>query len=218
MGIVLKNVNITGGKLNGVVEVASGGAAPIGATLMKTGQTISYRTGDDGDIEAGRATDFFTLAENNPFGNTNRFTDEFGTQVYANDIVIDWSTYNGSDVLGYKITEYSVTSWNQAIDNTLSTSIGSFTTGWRLTNVYELENICWWGSTSQLNHSSSGNPSPFILGGTWEAWTSNTYLGSTSSSMTRTHFGTRLSRPKTSTAPTKAWACRTFTVTGTTLT
>ena len=74
MGIVLKNVNITGGKLSSTVDVTV--AAPAGATLMKTGQTTSYRTGDDGDLEAGRATDFFTLASNNPFGNTNRFTDE----------------------------------------------------------------------------------------------------------------------------------------------
>jgi hypothetical protein len=200
-----------------IIQLQSSSPAPIGATLMKTGQTVSYRTGDDGDIQAGRETDFFTLPSNNPFGNTNRFTDELGTQVYTNDIVIDWSTYNGSDVLGYKITEYSVTSWNQAIDDCLATSISIFTSNWHLTNVYELENICWWGSTSQLNHSSSGSPSPFVLGGTWEAWTSNTYFGATSQSITRTHFGTRISRAKTSTAPTKAWACRNFTVTGTTL-
>ena len=45
------------------------------ATLMKTGQTTSFRTGDDGDLEAGRNVSFTVLAENNPFGNTNRFTD-----------------------------------------------------------------------------------------------------------------------------------------------
>jgi hypothetical protein len=50
------------------------------AQLMKTGQTTSYRTGDDGDLEAGRNVSFTTLAENNPFGNTNRFTDEIGGQ------------------------------------------------------------------------------------------------------------------------------------------
>ena len=48
----------------------------------------------NGDLEAGRATDFFTLATNNPFGNTNRFTDELGGSTYANNIVIDWSTYD----------------------------------------------------------------------------------------------------------------------------
>jgi hypothetical protein len=44
------------------IEVPAATPAPVGATLMKTGQTTSYRTGDDGDLEAGRATDFFTLA------------------------------------------------------------------------------------------------------------------------------------------------------------
>jgi len=66
---------------------------PIGATLMKTGQTTSYRTGDDGDLEAGRETNFTTLRRRNPFANLNRFTDELGGQTYTNNIVIDWSTY-----------------------------------------------------------------------------------------------------------------------------
>ena len=94
---------------------------PVGADLMKTGQTTSYRTGDDGDIEAGRDVDFFTLASNNPFGNTNRFTDELGGATYTNNIVIDWSTYNGTNVLGYYrrlvssggVFDYI---WNDAID------------------------------------------------------------------------------------------------------
>jgi len=58
------------------------------AKLMKTGQTISYATNDDGDLEAGRNTSFTVLAENNPFGNTNRFTSELGTQTYTNNIVL----------------------------------------------------------------------------------------------------------------------------------
>jgi hypothetical protein len=85
------------------IDVPDSNPAPVGATLMKTGQTTSYRTGDDGDLEEGRATDFFTLATNNPFGNTNRFTDELGGSTYTNNIVIDWSTYDniGGTVLGY---------------------------------------------------------------------------------------------------------------------
>jgi hypothetical protein len=69
------------------------------AKLMKTGQTTSYRTGDDGNIQAGRATSFSVLAENNPFGNTNRFTDELGGQTYTNNIMIDWSTFDGKEYL-----------------------------------------------------------------------------------------------------------------------
>jgi hypothetical protein len=75
------------------------------AKLMKTGQTTSYRTGDDGDLEVGRNVDFFTLAENNPFGTTDRFTDELGGSTYTNNIVIDWSTYDGSTVLGWRRTQ-----------------------------------------------------------------------------------------------------------------
>ena len=116
---------------------------PVGATLMKTGQTTSYRTGDDGDIEAGRATSFSVLASNNPFGNTDRFTDELGTQNYVKNIVIDWSTYNGTNVLGYKrtATTTSTGGWNNAIDTCLAISISPFTSGWRLANLNEWTNI-----------------------------------------------------------------------------
>jgi hypothetical protein len=96
------------------------------ATLMKTGQTTSYRTGDDGDIEAGRDTDFFTL-DSAPLHNNgaatinttiNRFTDELGGQTYANDIVLDWSTWNGSTLLGYsRVNIATGNNWEQAIDN-----------------------------------------------------------------------------------------------------
>ena len=130
---------------------ASGGsgAAPIGADLMKTNQTVSYRTGDDGDLEKGRATDFLTLASANPFGTTERFTDELGGQTYTNQIIIDWSTYNGTTVLGYGDSAFSGTTWDVAIDSALSTSIGTYTSGWRLPNINEL----W----SLINMGVSGN-------------------------------------------------------------
>lgn len=117
------------------------------ATLMKTGQTTSYRTGDDGDLEAGRATDFLTL-DSAPLHNdgtatlnttTARFTDTLGGSTYANDIVLDWSTWNGSTLLGF--TRNFVTSsvnWNSSIDACLAYSVGSFVSGWRMPNVREL--------------------------------------------------------------------------------
>jgi hypothetical protein len=129
-----------------------GGGGSVGATLMKTGQTVSYRTGDDGDIEAGRATDFLTLASNNPFGNTNRFTDELGGQTYTNNIVIDWSTYNGTDVLGYSRVNQQAT-WDDAIDNCLAYSSGSYSSGWRLANAKEMINIYNYQSYNVLNYS-----------------------------------------------------------------
>jgi hypothetical protein len=198
---------------------ASGGGASIStATLMRTGATTSYRTGDDADTSSeGRATDFFTLAENNPFGNTDRFTDELGTQTYADDIVIDWSTYNGATVLGYYRIRgtYSDVSWNDAIDNSLLFTKGTYTTGWRLPNIKELYSLTNLGLSFPFSY--------FPLNFTGDAlfWSSTTYPASTSSAMTFRNYsaGQISNRPKTNTSPTwRAIPCRTFTVTGTTLT
>jgi hypothetical protein len=194
------------------IEVPSGGA-PVGATLMKTGQTTSYRTGDDGDLEIGRATNFFTLASNNPFGNLNRFTDELGTQTYTNDIVIDWSTYNGVNVLGYyRIRNGANVLWNQAIDDSLLFSIGTYTTGWRLPNIYELQNICNFSVAVTLNYA------PFTLGlsGSIAIWSSTTNPGSTGQAYRLQNLNVCVQGNKTGGG--HYIPCRTFTVTGTILT
>lgn len=183
---------------------------PVGADLMKTGQTTSYRTGDDGDIEAGRDVDFFTLASNNPFGNTNRFTDELGGTAYANNIVIDWSTYNGSNVLGYYRVSLGLFNWDDAIDNSLSHSIGTYTTGWRLINVKELFNIVQQGNSQLLQHT------PFNLTSV-SLWTSTRR-----DSLRVYRFGSANSDPLlatgTFTTLLNTFPVRTFTVNGTTLT
>ncbi len=194
------------------IEVPSGGA-PVGAKLMKTGQTTSYRTGDDGNLGIGRATDFFTLASNNPFGNTNRFTDELGTQLYLTNIVIDWSTYDGATVLGYYRVRNGVSVlWNQAIDDSLLVSIGIFTTGWRLPNIYELQNICNFSVPTTLNYA------PFTLGlsGSVGIWCSTTNPGSVGQAYRLLSQNVFAGANKTGGA--NYIPCRIFTVTGTTLT
>jgi hypothetical protein len=182
------------------------------ATLMKTGQTTSYRTGDDGDIEAGRATSFTVLASNNPFGNTNRFTDELGGTTYTNRIRIDWSTYNGSTVLGYyQLASPLSYTWNQAIDWALALSISTFTSGWRLPNVNEFINIMNFEIAQNFNYS------PFSVVGV------NHWSSTTSKRITTTAFNIISSsdtpifeRSKTS-ALNIIFSVRNFTVTGTTL-
>ena len=194
------------------IEVPSGGA-PVGATLMKTGQTTSYRTGDDGDLEIGRATNFFTLASNNPFGNLNRFTDELGTQTYTNNIVIDWSTYDGSTVLGYyRIKNGSNVLWNVAIDDSLLISVGTYTTGWRLPNIYELQNICNFSIPTTLNYA------PFTLGlsGSINLWCSTTNPASVGQAYRLSNLNVFAQANKTGGG--QYIPCRTFTVTGTILT
>jgi hypothetical protein len=194
------------------------GATPVGATLMKTGQTTSHRTGDDGDLEAGRATSFFVLPSNNPFGNTNRFTDELGGQTYTNNIVIDWSTYNGATVLGYRRTDNGVNiNWNDSIDGALSVSIGTFTSGWRLPNVNELNNIILYSSTNSLNYA------PLNISTAINLWTSTTNPVTTSIAYILLLNGVRIQTATKGVTTNSGFPCRyvpvrTFTVTGTTLT
>jgi hypothetical protein len=188
----------------------------VGATLMQTGQTTVYRTGDDADTRSeGRATDFFTLASNNPFGNTNRFTDELGGSTYTNNIVIDWSTYNGATVLGVYRTHLITivnTTWDTAIDDCLSLSVGTFTGGWRLWNRLEACNFMKNESAYQYSYSPlNGDP----INNSY--WNSTTYFNSTPNAYRTTNIGEILISLKSGASGTKV-AVRTFTVTGTTLT
>ena len=194
----------------------SGSEAAVGATLMKTGQTTSYRTGDDGDLEAGRATNFTTLATANPFGNTNRFTDELGGSTYTNNIVIDWSTYDGSTVLGIsRVAIATGNTWNQAVDNSLAYSVGTFTSGWRLPNMKEIFNL--------LNYANSEanllNYSPLNLSSTSRIyWSANTLSSATTSAYTFNNVGNTSTMTKVTSANMTYFPVRTFTVSGTTLT
>lgn len=179
------------------------------AQLMKTGQTTSVRTGDDGDLERGRNTSFTVLAENNPFGNTNRFTDELGTQTYTKNIVIDWSTYDGSTVLGYRRTVTTLQTWNNAVTNSLSVSIAPFTTGWRLTNRNELLNLFLLNQQNQLNYS------PFNIINLNGMWISNWFVSdSTQAYLVNPTNGLITSQVMTNTSNGNYIPCRTFTVTG----
>lgn len=192
------------------------------AKIMKTGQTTSYRTGDDGDIEAGRENSFFVLKSNNIFGNTNRFTDELGGQTYTNNIVIDWSTYDGETVLGWDRRKNGGNasvdkSWNNAIDEALAHSNSTFTSGWRLPNINEIYSLLNYSLTSALNYA------PFNIDSSATYWTSTTPNVASNSAFL--YYSTILFnsnyillQPKTATAGYRWHAVRNFTVTGTTLT
>ncbi len=188
-------------------------STPIGATLMKSGQTVSYRTGDDGDIEAGRSTSFLVLADNNPFGNTNRFTDELGGQTYTNNIMIDWSNYNGTNVLGYKRTLEALKTWNDAVTDALAISIGSYTSGWRLANMREVFNIFCFDDTLDRMTSYA----PLSISTTENVWTGNTYRMGSNAFRVDNLSCSFAAYSKTGTSA-KSFVVRTFTVTGTTLT
>ena len=194
------------------IDVPDSSPAPVGATLMRTGSLTSYRTGDDADTRnEGRATDFFTLATNNPFGNTNRFTDELGGSTYTNNIVIDWSTYDtvAGTVLGYYTGGINVNrNWNDAIDWALALSIGTFTTGWRLMNIKEAFNIAYYNQAQPFNYS----PFNMVVN---NYYTSTTDISNTSRAWYINTASQFSSLTKTITARTVA--TRTFSVSGTTL-
>ncbi|MCH9715774.1 MAG: DUF1566 domain-containing protein [Gammaproteobacteria bacterium] len=202
---------------------ASGGsgAAPAGATLMKTNQLVSYATGDDGDIQAGRAVDFFTLASNNPFGTTERFTDYLGGQAYNIGVLIDWSTYDGNTVLGYSgVTGASgYIDWATAISSANNHSEGTFTSGWRLPNLKE------WNNIFNLNIVYGFSYTPFTnnsFGGSWArrpSWLSSTSAQYTGGAYYADCFTGEVKRTsKTNASGQHAFAVRDFTVNGTTLT
>jgi hypothetical protein len=199
-----------------IKAVVTAAAASVGLKLMKTGQTTSYRTGDDGDLEAGRATSFTVLASNNPFGNTNRFTDELGGTTYTKNIVIDWSTYDGSNVLGISRAVVATgKTWNNSIDECLAFSVAPFTSGWRLPNMKEIFNLMNFGN----DQNNFLNYSPFNLSSAGRVyWSSNTVLNATTQAYVLTNIGTLNVTAKTTTVAYTYFPVRTFTVTGTTLT
>ena len=190
--------------------------APVGATLMKTGQTVSYRTGDDGDLEAGRATSFTILGSENPFNTFDRFTDVLGGFTYANNIVIDWSTYDGATVLGLSRAAIATgNTWNQAVDNCLAFSVGTFTSGWRLPNMKEIYNFVNFANNPDnfLNYSPINLVSPGRV-----YWSSNTNVAASTSAYFFNNVGMTGQTGKTSSVAFTYFPVRTFTVTGTTLT
>ena len=203
------------------VATACGPAASVGATLMKTGQLVSYATGDDGGLQSGRAVDFFTLASNNPFGTNSRFTDYLGGQSYSIGVLIDWSTYDGNTVLGYSggTGINSFITWADAITLANNHSEGTFTSGWRLPNLREFVNVCNYNLNPPLAYSVWFKSS---FGGVWARgamWTSTTTPQFTGAALrARTDQGIFDRQTKTNTSAKDGFAVRTFTVNGTILT
>lgn len=111
---------------------------PKGAEQLKTFQTTSYATGDDGNIQTGRGNTHLVLGWDNAFGNTNRFTDEFGGQTYTSGIVLDHYQDNGTSIQGYYKNVGGNSSWATNITYCNGLTVGSFS-GWRMVNVRQLE-------------------------------------------------------------------------------
>jgi len=170
-------------------------AYPTTAIPIKSGQTISYTSGDDGDLQLGRQSDFFTLAENNHFGNTDRFTDALGGQVYADGIVLDHSTFEKSTgrLLGWNRNVVNAgTTWQLAFDNRPA-SVGAFAGGWEVPSMVFL-NYTFYIPVVGRNYAPFNMPNVFNL------WSSNTFPNNTANAYLAIHNATIPWRadPKTS--------------------
>lgn len=206
-------------------SILSGGSATIvvpnpptmkGAMPTQTGQTSSYDLFDDGAVQFGRLVNFTTLPYNNGFGNTNRFTDTLGGQTYANNIVIDWSTwaFDSVEVIGYCYSPFSNftgtrnrTDWGLNAPYTCS-GFGSF----------YLINENMRNSISNLSLLSGFNGAPFnipVSGVTNRFYTSSTI--SNGNAIIQNH-NYPLSGQISPTAELRAMLYRVFTWNGTTLT
>jgi len=216
--ILLKDVSgntITPQSLAGNTITILDATSVKGLLPLKTGQTTSYATNDDGDFQRGRATDFNTIAYLNPFSNNFRFTDELGGQTFTNNIVIDWSTWDGgSSVLGFSHNENSnqtsAQSWNDWMTNSPYTC--DVFSNWYLANFVELVSVMNFSLTTGFN----GYPFNFNTNTNYRLLVSTTNPQNTSNAILKNNTTPFfISAPKAN-----SYRCilvRTFTITGTTL-
>jgi hypothetical protein len=186
--------------------------SPTGAKVQKTGLKTSFATGDDGDLQEGRNIDFFTLAKPNPFGNSNRFTALNGTQTLIDNIILDWSTYEETIVLGYYRGSITTNrTWADALTWAAGLNPAGYT-GWRLTNIKELLNLANYDfGLGALTYS------PINLV-TNSFWSSTTVSNNSAAAYTMAGGVGLVSSGNAKTSGFRTLACRNFTVTGTTLT
>jgi len=182
----------------------SGGSSvytAIGAPILKTGQVTPYQTGDDGSLQMGRGTDFFTLPigldgnqKLNPFGNSKRFTGTTGgyqaSNIYydkngvvttkdlafPNNIYMDWSTSNENTTkaLAYYLLVSPLSHTQpQLVSWATALSVGTYTSGWYPPNLREILNLVWENSNYELNYNPLNITTFSQLTGTTVYWDPN---------------------------------------------
>lgn len=134
-----------------------------------TGQVTTYANYDDGwhylngtynynsRGVRSRLVNFTTLAANNIFGNTNRFTDINGLQVYSVFYKIDHFTGYG----WYLPDTNPDCNWSTAMSDSNTATILSLT-GFRIANVNEINTIMSYTTYPVLSYSPFGITSPGI--------------------------------------------------------
>lgn len=146
-----------------------------------TGESTSYGTGSEGNllatswfefttppypetlatIDPGAGNPFITLAANNSFGNTNRFTDELGGQTYTNNLVVDHLT----GLMWYRVVQ-TAAQWATMLTNAAAASFGGYS-DWKVPPEKVMEGL--------LNYQLGANNlnyAPFSVSA--DLWTSTT--------------------------------------------
>jgi hypothetical protein len=180
--------------LNKVDIVLPASASPTyaSARLMKSGVTTSYADYDAGYYQRGRATSFYKLLANNPFGHIWRFTGTSGgyydsdtsqyklangtvstfAGAFPNSVMIDWSTSNAIGVQIWALQPLSQTSltWDNARITCNGLTVGSLSV-WYLCETVEADSLRNW----QLAGHHSWLPLNFEI----SFWSANTNPSST---------------------------------------
>lgn len=179
--------------INDTVPQVPAAATPSGIVYqfgygLASGQTVTYRTGDEGSYRAAgffeytrpsypssfaslASGDWYTLAANNIHGNTTRFTNTAGgaAATSGDRIIQDHLTGLEWWIPG---SLPSATTWNNAIDACEAATSGSLT-DWLMPNDRMLDSI------TQDNQAQPLNYSPFSISS--NLWTSTTDPNTTTS-------------------------------------
>lgn len=199
------DVNIT----DGVSPVTPDAVSLVGNTL-----TVQVPASGLTDDYSPVLVDFYTISFNNPFGTTERFTDELGGQTYTNRIMIDWLSWKvvSGTVQGVYMDFLANADWTTQVANCAAVSIGSFTTGWSLWTQDDCHRLCIVDNTSTFY-----NYTPLLISGFGGYCHTITDRDATFTYKVIAQFGSFSMNldPKASVA--KGMAVRDFTITGTTL-
>jgi hypothetical protein len=199
------DISLVGNTLT--IEVpASGGCNRF---PLVTGQTTVYETNDNGTIQFGREAAWLTLSENNPFGNTSRFTDLLGGSTYSDGVSLDWAYRNDADqlVVGWQISDNgSDINWADAIAYCEGLTLATYS-DWHLPQDELLNTI------RSTQYSRSLNYPPFNNSTNVRWWSSTTpsVLTTWACHLPNQFFGVIPSVTKTTTSSFRAKAYRVFT-------
>jgi hypothetical protein len=148
--------------INALVDPAPCGPCdPTGAAVAKTGQTSSYATGDDGDLQKGIAWP------------VPRFTDNSDGTVTDNLTGLIW--LQNANRFGQRTWADALADCNSLADDGADLTDGSTAGDWRLPNVKELQSLLDYGNynpTLPTGHTFSNVQSNYY-------WSSATYASNT---------------------------------------